>query len=105
MPALWARACRGHGGSVAVAFAKTVSPSLRSAFEYIELPYLKVVERQELNELMQDQNAIRARWAARMRQKIDSGKTFSPAYLYPVHAWRLGQEMLVIGMGAETVVD
>ena len=24
---------------------------------------------------------------------------------YPVHAWRLGKELLVIGQGAETVVD
>ena len=28
-----------------------------------------------------------------------------PSYPYPVHAWRLGKEMLVIGLGAETVVD
>ena len=105
--------CQRYGHMLAVAVEevlqqpslKTVAPGLRSAFEYIELPYLKVVERQELNELMQDRNAIRARWAARMRQKLDNGATFSPSYPYPVHAWRLGQEMLVIGMGAETVVD
>src|SRR5581483_7971603 len=24
---------------------------------------------------------------------------------YPMHAWRLGQELLIIGQGAETVVD
>ena len=105
--------CQRYGHMLAVAVEevlqqpslKTVAPGLRSAFEYIELPYLKVVERQELNELMQDRNAIRARWAARMRQRLDNGETFSPSYPYPVHAWRLGQEMLVIGMGAETVVD
>ena len=36
---------------------------------------------------------------------MDQGETFSSSYPYPIHAWRLGSEMLVIGMGAETVVD
>ena len=71
----------------------------------MELPYLKVVAREELHPLLQDRNAIRARWAARMLQKLDNGATFPTSYPYPVHAWRLGNDMLVIGMGAETVVD
>src|SRR5438046_9396599 len=40
-----------------------------------------------------------------MLHKLDAGETFTPSYPYPLHAWRLGKEMLVIGMGAETVVD
>jgi neutral ceramidase len=82
-----------------------VSSGLRTAFEIIDLPYLHVVTREELNGLLQDGNAIRARWAVRMLQKLEDGETFPPAYSYPVHAWRLGREMLVIGQGAETVVD
>jgi hypothetical protein len=38
-------------------------------------------------------------------KQLDDGATFESAYPYPVHAWQLGKEMLVIGMGAETVVD
>ena len=55
--------------------------------------------------LLQDTNAIRARWAARLLKKLEAGKKFESAYPYPIHAWRLGNEMLVIGMGAEAVVD
>ena len=84
---------------------KPISPGLRTAFEYIELPYLKVVERKELVALLEDSNEIRARWAARMLKKLDDGEKFSPVYPYPIHAWRLGGEMLLIGMGAEAVVD
>ncbi len=84
---------------------KPISPRLRTAFEYVDLPYLKVVSREELTALQTDSNAIRARWAARMLQKLIEGEKFPPAYPYPVHAWRLGEEMLMIGMGAETVVD
>ena len=40
-----------------------------------------------------------------MLQKLDAGERFAPAYPYPLHAWRLGKQTLMIGMGAETVVD
>ena len=61
--------------------------------------------RADLNIAVKSRNAIRKRWAARMLKKLDAGETFPAAYPYPVHAWQLGNEMLVIGMGAETVVD
>jgi hypothetical protein len=84
---------------------KPVSSELRTAFELIDLPYLKVVSREELESLVKDSNAIKARWAVRLLKKLDAGHKFESAYPYPVHAWRLGREMLAIGMGAETVVD
>ncbi len=82
-----------------------ITPKLRVSFQYVELAYLKVVQREELVRLVKDKNQIRARWAARMLKKLDQGETFSPSYPYPIHAWQMGNEMLVIGMGAETVVD
>lgn len=82
-----------------------ISSGIRTSFELVDLPYLKVVSREELTALLQDGNAIRARWAGRMLQQLDAGEKFPAAYPYPIHAWRLGSEMLVIGMGAETVVD
>jgi hypothetical protein len=104
--------CQKYGHTLAVGVEealkeplKPVSSGLRTAFEYVELPYLKVVTREELQEFVKDANAIRARWAARMLQKLDAGESFEASYPYPVHAWRLGREMLVIGQGAETVVD
>jgi hypothetical protein len=84
---------------------KPVSGGLRTAFEYVELPYLSVVTREELLAFQKDANAIRARWATRMLKKLDAGEKFSPTYPYPVHAWRMGSELLLIGQGAETVVD
>ena len=84
---------------------KPVQPKLRTAFELIDLPYLKVVTRDELTALLSDTGGIRGRWATRLLKKLDAGETFESAYPYPIHAWRLGEEMLLIGMGAETVVD
>jgi hypothetical protein len=89
---------------------KPVGGGLRTAFELIELPYLEVMTRESLHALLQDTNTIRARWAARMLQKLEAGDRFEADYPYPLHAWRLGSqadgnELLMIGMGAETVVD
>jgi hypothetical protein len=104
--------CRKYGHMLAVGVEaalqqqlQPVSSGIRTAFEYVDLPYLKVVTPEDLQEFTKDSNAIRARWAARMLQKLDAGEKFAPAYPYPVHAWRLGRQMLVIGQGAETVVD
>ncbi len=104
--------CHRYGHELAVGVEqalrqplKPVQSRLRTAFELIDLPYLNVVSREELNGLLQDGNAIRARWAARLLDKLVAGETFPSSYPYPIHAWQLGQEMLVIGMGAETVVD
>jgi hypothetical protein len=104
--------CQKYGHMLATAVEEVlkqplqpVSGGSRTSFELIELPYLKTVSREDLSPLLQDTNAIRARWAARMLQKLDAGEKFPAAYPYPLHAWKLGSEMLVIGMGAETVVD
>ncbi|MCE9524872.1 MAG: neutral/alkaline non-lysosomal ceramidase N-terminal domain-containing protein [Planctomycetales bacterium] len=104
--------CQKYGHMLAVGVEealhqplKPVSSGLRTAFELIDLPYLKTVTRDDLSPLLQDTNAIRARWAARMLQKLDGGEKFPAAYPYPIHAWQLGKEMLVIGQGAETVLD
>ncbi|MBC8115953.1 MAG: neutral/alkaline non-lysosomal ceramidase N-terminal domain-containing protein [Candidatus Saccharimonas sp.] len=104
--------CQKYGHMLAVGVEealkqplKPVSSGLRMAFELIELPYLTTVTREELQALLKDGNAIKARWAGRLLQKLDAGEKFESAYPYPVHAWQLGREMLVIGQGAETVVD
>jgi hypothetical protein len=82
-----------------------VAASLKMAFEIVELPYLQTVRRDELQAYLNDGNAIKARWARRLLKSLNEGEQFASSYPYPIHAWRLGQECLLIGMGAETVVD
>lgn len=104
--------CERYGHMLATAVEETlaseltrVSPTLATAFEYVDLAYVEVAERGKLEEAAESSNAILARWANRMLAKLDAGETFQPEYSYPVHAWQLGTEMLMVGMGAETVVD
>ena len=104
--------CEKYGHMLAIAVEevlkqplKPISAGLKTAFELIDLPYLSVVSREELTALLKEPNGIKARWATRLLKKLDAGGKFESAYPYPIHAWRLGNEMLVVGMGAETVVD
>jgi hypothetical protein len=84
---------------------RPMTPALKTAFDLVDLPYLEVVSRDQLIEELDNANAIRARWAARLLAKLDAGERFESAYPYPVHAWLLGDDTLMIGLGAETVVD
>src|SRR5262249_18130968 len=104
--------CRRYGRSLADAVQdalkgplRPVNPTLRSAFTYVDLPYLKVVDRGDLTAPARHANPVRAPWAARLLRQLDAGAVFPPSYPYPVHAWRLGDDTLFIGLGAEAVVD
>lgn len=83
----------------------SVVPGIKSAFEYADLPYEKVVTRDDLVAATKDANGIKKRWAERLLKQLDAGTKFDATYPYPLHAWRLGKDTLMIGMGAEAVVD
>lgn len=83
----------------------SVSPQLKTAFTHVDLDYLAIPTRAELEVDIAGPNEVKARWAKRMLAKLDAGESFPTSYPYPVHAWQLGTEMLVIGLGAEAVVD
>ena len=82
-----------------------ISARLNTAFRTIDLDYLKTVSLEDLEAAEKENHAIRARWASRLKKQLQSGMSFPTSYPYPIHAWKLGDETLLIGMGAETVVD
>jgi hypothetical protein len=84
---------------------KDVAPGLRSAFAYVDLAYAKVMTKKDLLAAAKEENAVKKRWAERMMKKLNDGEKFPSSYAYPVHAWRLGKDTLMIGLGAEAVVD
>ncbi len=104
--------CQSYGHQLATAVEESlrqplaaVAPRVRTAFSLVDLPYLEVMSREHLKAFAKDSHAIRARWAKRMLKRLDDGHRFETAYPYPLHAWMLGNDTLLIGMGAETVVD
>jgi len=82
-----------------------VSPGLQTAFEFVDLPYDQLVTRETLLPVANGTSELHARWAKRMLKMLDEGVVFPTSYPYPVQAWRLGQELLLIGLGGEAVVD
>lgn len=78
---------------------------LRSAFEFVDLAYDELVTRDKLEPIAQGGSALHARWAKRMLQMIADGVVFPTSYPYPVQAWRIGDQLLLIGIGGEAVVD
>ncbi|MEY4939700.1 MAG: hypothetical protein RIQ93_1435, partial [Verrucomicrobiota bacterium] len=104
--------CERYGKMLAAGVAEAlqrpmqqISTGLRAAFEYVDLSYLHVITRAELEVAAQEPAGVRSRWATRMLRQLAAGQTFAPSYPYPVHAWQIGREMLMIGTGGETVVD
>ncbi len=104
--------CEKYGNMLAAAVEETlkkplkpIEPGLKTAFAHVDLAYEKVMAREDLQAAAKDANGIKKRWAERLLKKLDGGEKFSPTYPYPLHAWRLGKDTLMIGMGAETVVD
>jgi hypothetical protein len=88
---------------------RPIAPALATAYRSIELPYLAVITRAELLAIVSDPEAARAdaiktRWATRLLARLAAGESFPASADYPLHAWRLG-DTLMLGMGAETVVD
>lgn len=84
---------------------KQLSGGLKSAFEFVDLDYDELVTRETLRPVAEGDSPLHARWARRMLAQIDAGGVFPTSYPYPVQAWRLGQELLFIGIGGEAVVD
>lgn len=84
---------------------KPVSVGLRSDFEFIDLDYDELVTREKLLPIAAGPPSVQERWAKRMLTLIDQDTVFPTSYPYPVQAWRIGRELLFIGIGGEAVVD
>lgn len=82
-----------------------VSSGIKAAFEYVPLAYEEIVTKEKLLPIAQKNNTLQSRWAKRMLEKIDAGIELEKYYPYPVQAWKLGDDLLFIGMGGEAVVD
>ena len=80
----------------------TVASGLDSAFEFVDLDYEEIVTREKLLPIANGALELQARWAKRMLQQIDAGVVFPKSYPYPVQAWQLGKELLLIGIGGES---
>jgi hypothetical protein len=104
--------CEKYGKMLAQAAAEVLERPMQplsrgagAAFEFVDLDYDELVTWETLKPVAEGQSELHARWARRMLALIEAGVEFPTSYPYPVQAWRLGGELLLIGLGAEAVVD
>lgn len=64
-----------------------------------------MVTREKLIEIAKGSPSIQERWSKRMLKLMEQGVVFPTSYPYPVQAWQLGKELLMISLGGESVVD
>lgn len=103
--------CQQHGLTLADAVCEAirepmepVSPKLVTAIELIELPFGEQPSDEYLEQTATGSNYV-ARWAKRLLQEKQAGRSFAKSYpAYPVQVWRLGDFRLV-ALGGEVVVD
>jgi hypothetical protein len=82
-----------------------LAPDLRTAFQSVTLDFYRRPTPEELERDAQSGNAVRSRWAKRMRSLLDAGAPIPKNCAYGVQVWRLGGEQLWIALGGEAVVD
>jgi hypothetical protein len=111
--------CEQYGNRLSEAVEKTLQHQLKpipselhTAFEFVDLDYLNLPTRKELEDALGEQDMdksararIRASWAGRMLDKLNAGEQFPTSYSYPVQVWKLGGILHWISLGGEAVVD
>ncbi len=103
---------RGYGLRLAAAVERVlaepmqeIESDLRTQIEIVKLSFGKEPTRNELATLAAAGSTYRNRWAARLLNDVNNGKSLERTYPYPLQVWRLGQRQLWITMGGEVVVD
>ena len=91
---------------------RPVAPTLRTAFEFVELDFQETMTAERLKEHVAKGGSgapvsfqVYGWWAKRMLKQLDEGKSFATSYPYAVQVWQLGSDQLWVSMGGEVVVD
>ena len=103
---------RGYGLRLAAAVERVLAgpteelqPTLEMRHELVTLNLGQEPTHDELAMLAAAGTSYRNRWAARLLQQLDDGKSLERTYPYPLQVWKLGEKQLWITMGGEVVVD
>jgi len=83
----------------------TLAPGLRTDLEMPELHLGPAPTPSELEAFKADKPDTKRRWATRLLAETQAGRPFLREYPYPVQAWQLGGEQLLIMLSGEPVVD
>jgi hypothetical protein len=114
-PALAERAvelCRMYGSilanSVDLVLRGKMAPvmgPIRSAFEYVDVPFEPAPTRDELQTRLKSTDGDRKRQAERLLKVLDSGETLPSRYPYGIQVYSFGSGLKLIALTGEVVAD
>ena len=84
---------------------RPVDGRLQTRYSEIDLPYATVPTRDELARDAESKDRYVAARARLLLGQFDRDGHLDGTYPYPVQAWRLGDELLILLLGGEVVVD
>ncbi len=84
---------------------RDVTGPLRTAFEYVNIPFAKAPSRSEFEARLREKDAARARHARYMLEILDRDGKLAVTYPYPVQAWQFGGSLTLVPLAGEVVVD
>jgi hypothetical protein len=87
-----------------IAPPRILQPHLRTKMDTITLDFVPAPTEPELETMTRDKADSHRRWANRLLAELKSGRSLARTYPYPIQAWTLGEQLLVI-LGGEPVVD
>ena len=102
-----------HGRTLAMAVEtalsvvppRAVSGPLRAAFGEVSLDYSPPPTRAEFEQRAASKDKYNAAHARRMLEKMDKDGALPTAYPFPAQVVHLGEEVVLVALGGETVVD
>ncbi|AQG78221.1 neutral/alkaline non-lysosomal ceramidase N-terminal domain-containing protein [Spirosoma montaniterrae] len=83
---------------------RLLSPTLKTAYTEIDLPFAPLPTDAELINLMASKEGYVQRWATRMQVARKRNEPVRSSYPYPVQLWQIGNQLL-ISLGGEVVVE
>lgn len=84
---------------------RPVGGPLRTAFVEAALPLQPPPTRARLEAMLPGPHAIFTRSVRDLLGRLDRGETLPTSIPYPVHLWRFGDDLTLVGLTGETVVD
>lgn len=84
---------------------RPVGGPLRTGFLETRLPLQPPPTRRQLEAMLPGPHAIWNRSVRFLLDKLDCGQELPASCPYPVHVWRFGDDLTLIGLTGETVVD
>ena len=84
---------------------KSVEGELSVVYTEVDLPFERIVNKEQLQREESSGNIGLARRAKFLLHEIDRGIPLQATYPYPVQTWRIGRELLLVTLGGEAVVD